>query len=205
MVAKVEERPGTVWVLFRPEQDVERKDPVKGYEIDEDIYPNGGIIIDRPLQHRVGRKGKEGIWEDLTLKDTAHYLSRIRCPLTWGNPAPYPNLEAIPRWSKMQGDQVEKVEEQAAPAKPRQRAPVPVRKLRPVANLNETRYALQREARKIMTAGGPDVELRAPTKVLQDYVDTYASKPETPNAKPEGTGNDSGEGGGNPGSKVDGG
>ena len=142
-----------MWVVYRPELD-KHVETLKGYVIDEDIYPNGGLLITAPLKRRVrrGKGDRPDEWVDLTLEATARYLAQVRSSLTW-TAAPVPNADAVPRWSKMTGVS----EDVVAPEETEESS-------------MEAYRRLQVETRKIIAAGGPPIALNAPRDKLATYV-----------------------------------
>ncbi len=140
-----------LWVVYRPELDQHIK-VLKGYEVDEDIYPHGGILVTKPLKHRVRRSkgGRASTWEDLTRETTAKYLAQIRSSLTW-TAAPVPNAESVPRWSKMTST-------------------VAVAPSENEIDPDEAYRLLRVDAKAIMAAGGPQIDLRSTAAKLVQYV-----------------------------------
>jgi hypothetical protein len=140
-----------LWVVYRPELD-KHVETLKGYEIDEDIYPNGGILVTKPLKHRLRRSkgGRASTWEDLTLEATAKYLAQVRSSLTW-TAAPVPDEDSVPRWSKMT---------------PTVAVASPEDEIDP----DEAYRQLRVDAKAIMAVGGPPIDLRSTAAKLVQYV-----------------------------------
>ncbi len=140
-----------LWVVSRPELD-KHIEVLKGYEIDEDIYPHGGILVTKPLRRRLrpAKQGRSATYEDLTLEATAKYLAQVRSSLTWGA-NPVADEASVPRWSKMT---------------PTVAVAPPEDEIDP----DEAYRQLRVDAKAIMEGGGPPIDLRSTAAKLVKYV-----------------------------------
>lgn len=141
-----------LWVVYRPELD-KHIEVLKGYEIDDDIFPHGGILVTKPLQRRLrpAKTGRPATYEDRTIEWTAKYLAQVRSSLTWTAVA-VPNEASVPRWSKMT---------------PTVTAVLPDAE---EADTEEVYRQLRVDAKVIMAAGGPPIDLRGTATKLREYV-----------------------------------